>query len=500
MTHYTTNGRAKEYTPRWPTGFRFAAAVVKLVLCALFTVVAAEAAGPSDEVRLVFVGDVMIGRWIGELIDKYGSEYPLQPAHPFLREADIAFGNLESPLTTAPYIRNGYNLVANPAHVSSLTLAGFDVMGLGNNHITDHGPAGITETVRTLEEVGIAYLGAGTTITEAHRSWIGEISSVRVAYLAYDSTWGSVPATESRAGSAHPDDRVVADISRARQEADLVVVSVHWGQEYKSLPNKQQRGYARMLAKAGADIIVGHHPHVVQPLEWLLVPGRDSPTLVAYSLGNFIFDQEFSEETSESAILSCQVGPAGVQNARLIPVHIRQGQARPVSSRQGEKVLSRLLPRDKASPPYKMFSAVTLPTGESDFQTAWWVTPDDPPTLPPLTTDVDGNGQSEALALSDHRVCVLTVEGATLWCTPPQWQIWAGALDDVDGDGLAELITVGQQNEEVAPAVGGLVQVWEWLDGEFRLLWRSLPGDYRRLWLADMDGDGGRDIGVNEGS
>ncbi|MCJ7630499.1 MAG: CapA family protein, partial [Longimicrobiales bacterium] len=313
-----------------------------LVLCALSMAVVAQAAGPSDEVRLMFVGDVMIGRWIGELIEKYGSEYPLQPAHPFLRGADIAFGNLESPLTTAPYLRRGYNLVANPAHVSSLVLAGFDVMGLGNNHITDHGSVGITQTVQTLEEAGIAYVGAGTAITEAHRSWIGEMSSVRVAYLAYDSTWGSVPATESRAGSAHPGDRVIADVGRARQEADIVVVSVHWGQEYESLPNKQQQGYALQLARAGADIIVGHHPHVVQPLEWLSVPGRDSPTLLAYSLGNFIFDQEFSEETSESAILDCEVGPEGVRNARLIPVHIRHGQARPVSSRQSEDVLSRL--------------------------------------------------------------------------------------------------------------------------------------------------------------
>ena len=514
LTYYTTNGPPTEQmnpdrrvsllgsTCDWRMSLRGAVriALTLLVLTLVYPGVSVRAGAPEDSIRLVFVGDVMLGRWIGELSDRYGAGYPLAPVAPLLAAADIAFGNLESPLTDAPYLANGYNLQAAPAQVVALEGAGFDVVSLANNHVTDHGVDGVLETIRVLDQAGIAHVGAGANITDAHQVWIENASAVKVAFLAYDRTGGSVPATEVSAGSARAANRMLTDIAGARQNADLVVVSLHWGDEYRSTPAGWQREYARTLAVAGADLIVGHHPHVVQPLEWLEIPGRDRPALVAYSLGNFIFDQEFSTETSESVLLSCQAGLEGVRSARLLPVCIRQGRVSPLGTADGEGVLTRIMPVDRPAIPAKMFSATVLPTGERDFQVSWWVAPEIRRDSAPLSLDVDGDGQSERVQLAADGACVLSADEQPLWCTSRQWQVWRAVLDDFDGDGLAELVTLAQHNEERGPAWGGMVQVWEWQDGRFELLWRSVVGDYRELWVADMDGDATRDIGVDEGS
>ena len=146
----------------------------------------------------------MIGRTIGRLLDRYGPDYAFRQVEPLLTEADLAFGNLESPLTTAPYVRSGYNLVSDPARVSSLTLGGFDVVALANNHVTDHGADGLIQIIETLDGAGIAHVGAGRTITEAHQYWVGQAGPVTVAYLAYDATWGSRAATADSRGQRLP--------------------------------------------------------------------------------------------------------------------------------------------------------------------------------------------------------------------------------------------------------------------------------------------------------
>ena len=157
------------------------------------------------------------------------------------------------------------------------------------------------------------------------------------------------------------------------------------------------------------------------------------------------------------------------------------------------------MPATNPATPAKVFSAAVLPTGERDFQVGWSLGADVRRDEAPLASDVDGDGVAERVQLSSGGLCVLSADGAARWCAPPQWQPWEAALDDVDDDGLAELVVLAQQNEEWGPAWGTFVQVWEWRDGRFSLLWRSPADDYRRVWLADADGDGTRDIGVDEG-
>jgi poly-gamma-glutamate capsule biosynthesis protein CapA/YwtB (metallophosphatase superfamily) len=467
------------------------------ILIFSFAAPAAFSAGPPPStVQLVFVGDVMIGRSIGKGIAVNGVTYPFAPIQTLLTKADLAFGNLESPLTTAKYIQNGYNLAGNPSNVASLTYAGFNVVSLANNHSTDHGPTGLAETGRTLDGAGIAHVGAGATITDAYAVHLQVTRSITVAFLAYDGTGGSTTAALDTPGTANVGAaQVVRDIAGARKTANIVVVSVHWGQEYQPMPNPRQRALARTLARAGADVIIGHHPHVVQPLEWLTDNGRSTPTLVAYSLGNFIFDQEFSAPTSEGALLSCQVGPNGLISASLVPTRIRRMQVHAATTDEAIGPLQRMLYTGMAQPAAQSFSAVTLPEGQQDFRLTWWAAPQNWTAQPPTTSDVDGDGAPEQAAIEAGRIVVRSERGDELWRSPTQWQFRRAALDDVNGDGHAEVVALGQQSEEMGPVNGSVIQVWKWdTTGRFRLLWSSAPGDYRTLMLTDVNSDGIHDI------
>ena len=320
-----------------------------------------------------------------------------------------------------------------------------------------------------------------------------------MAFLAYDGTGGSTTVARDTPGTGNVGAAwVVRDIAQARKAANLVVVSVHWGQEYRPLPDRRQRALAGLLARAGADVIIGHHPHVVQPLEWLTDNGRSTPTLVAYSLGNFIFDQEWSVPTSEGALLSCQVGANGLISASLVPTRIRRMQVHAATTDEAVGPLQRMLYAGLAQPAVQSFSGVTLPEGQRDFRLTWWAAPQNWTAQPPTTSDVDGDGAPEQAAVDAGRIVVRSEWRGELWRSPTQWQLRSAALDDVDGDGRAEVVALGQQNEEMAPAYGSVIQVWKWdtKAGRFRLSWNSAAGDYHRLMLTDVNGDGIHDIAL----
>ncbi|MGQ9518264.1 MAG: CapA family protein, partial [Anaerolineae bacterium] len=259
----------------------------------------AQTPTPDTAVRLAFVGDIMVGRHVGEIIAQQGTRYPFADIAVVLHSADLAFGNIESPLTTAPRVAGGYDLRADPAAAEAVALAGFDLLSVANNHATDNGRPGLLETMRVLADWGMAAVGCGENLESARGPWRTEINGLRLAFFAYEGLRATFQASPTAAGCMWLEPAKAAQaISEARPESDLVVVSVHWGEEYHSLPNARQREIAQQLADAGADIIIGHHPHVVQPIEWVQGRGRPHPTLVAYSLGNFLFDQWFSDETT----------------------------------------------------------------------------------------------------------------------------------------------------------------------------------------------------------
>lgn len=262
---------------------------------------AAAALQAPDEVRMVLVGDIMLSRAIGKLAaNKADDTFPFVTTAEVLRSADIAFANLESPISSRG-IQSGnkYSFRADPQTVDGLVAAGFDVVSVANNHIWDYSEDAFSDTLSVLKKNGIMPVGGGETHSEAHAPKIITVGKTRVAFLAYTNL---VPAwlDEEAAAPAvarYDDDILKADITHASELADVVIVSFHWGEEYETKHNTAQERVARLAIDVGADLVVGHHPHVVQEVE------EYGGGYIAYSLGNFVFDQNFSEDTARGLAL-----------------------------------------------------------------------------------------------------------------------------------------------------------------------------------------------------
>lgn len=207
-----------------------------------------------------------------------------------LEKADITFGNLECALTGSIITRNvrqnnkkWFCFKVPPKYGQALICAGFDIVSLANNHTMDGGTKGIIETIDTLSKLGIIHVGGGRNFQEAHTLRIFEIENFKIGFLAYTAI-GGPPATKNQAGIAKLNENIFNEVATAKEKVDLLVVSLHWGIEGSTKPTDDQKKIARKLVEAGTDLLIGHHPHVLQPIE------KYKDKLIVYSLGNFVFD------------------------------------------------------------------------------------------------------------------------------------------------------------------------------------------------------------------
>jgi poly-gamma-glutamate synthesis protein (capsule biosynthesis protein) len=236
-----------------------------------------------------------------------------------VRAADITFGNLENPISLRGEDQGSkYSFRARPEAIEGLAFAGFDVLSLANNHIWDWGRDALEDTILLLRQSGIASVGAGLNVQDANEPVILVANDLRIGYLAYTNLYpASLRAGEAYVGvSRFAPVYIGEQIRKTDAESDIVVVSLHWGEEYAPHPEAWQRELAYNLVDAGADLIIGHHPHVVQDTEWY------NGAFIAYSLGNFVFDQYFSEATTNGLMLRVTVTRDGVAEVEEVPVHI----------------------------------------------------------------------------------------------------------------------------------------------------------------------------------
>lgn len=247
-------------------------------------------AGGAGEIVVVVAGDVFLGARAAPYIKANGVLYPFEPTVDILRGADLALANLEGPLTgySDIYMEKEYLLKAPPSFAAGLKEASIDVLTLANNHMMDYGVQGLEDTLRTLDKVGIAYTGAGLSLAEARRPAVVEVKGARVAVLSYSKTFPKEfyarGGTRARAGTAPGYESFISsDVSRAASEADIVIVAFHWGGERVKLPRPYQQKLGRLAIDSGAQLVIGHHPHVVQGVE------EYNGGLIVYSLGNYVF-------------------------------------------------------------------------------------------------------------------------------------------------------------------------------------------------------------------
>ncbi len=295
----------------------------------LFLVLAAPpvfaADQPPREITIAAVGDIMLGGRTGPFLREFGPDYPFKNVMPFLGAADIVCGNLESSISTRGVAveNKKFTLRADPLAARALTNAGIRVVSLANNHSMDFGPLALEDTLDILSENDILYTGAGMDLDGARAPAVVKVKGKTLAFLSYSLTFPlEFFASAGQPGTAPGyADYVKADIEKIRSRADLVVVSFHWGAELLTAAKYYQVDLGHKAIDWGADLVLGHHPHVLQELE--MYKGH----LIAYSLGNFVFGSE-SNRTNESMILLLTFRDKSLVKVEAVPLDVNNYRVR----------------------------------------------------------------------------------------------------------------------------------------------------------------------------
>jgi poly-gamma-glutamate capsule biosynthesis protein CapA/YwtB (metallophosphatase superfamily) len=489
-------------------------------------------------VELTAVGDVMLGRGVTD------KSQPFVAVAPWLGAADLTLGNLECVIAEEGVPRPGpCRLRASASAVAVLRDAGFDVLGLANNHALDFGQVGLAETVSRLQKAGIGTVGVGPNDEAAVQPLIRRVGRVRLALLAFNAVPDPADTHESGGWTRARWDRerATAAIAAARAQADgstepssqaqveglakaAVIVSVHWGYEYELRADPAQHDAAQAMLDAGADLVIGHHPHVVQG-SWVS-EGR----FVAYSLGNFVFDQQ-QGETRQGLALRAFFDKQGLRAVQALPVWAGP-RPRLMTPDEATSLLARVQPprsEQDELPPRRLGFAC-------DSQRCRLVNMPQPLKTGSFRTgaiDLTGDGVGEQVRLEEQQVIIYR-NGIETWRGLPEWRVvdlalgdpnddgrsemllalwkpdaagvprshpfiigyregayrilWGGSavadpireveLGDVDDDGVQELILLEERGD------GCAVTVWRWHGWGFSLMWRSPPGRYRDLALS----------------
>lgn len=270
----------------------------------------------ATNVRILFAGDIMLGRGVSQ-IAAMDPEGLFADVRHVLSSSDLAVANLESPLTLRKHISPNRNaLEADLSVAPLLAAAGLDAVSLANNHAGDAGPTSVVDTMEALSSETLVPLGVGMRGEEAHRFKVFAVDGLRVALLAIDATGAGLPAGSGPGVARWDPNRVRTAVAGARRVADIVAVSVHGGVEYRTTTDPFMFRVAQAMARWGVDVVWGHGPHVVQPVR-VIDPDHDGrPTVVATSLGNFLFDQVIPG-TREGAVLEVGLSGGGVFAYRL---------------------------------------------------------------------------------------------------------------------------------------------------------------------------------------
>ena len=275
-------------------------------------------------IRFMFIGDVALSDHYDSLLEKKGPRFPFEKIKGKLKGADLVVANLESPLCSPdhkPVFKMKTPLKGNIRYIEGLKWAGFHVLNLSNNHILDYGEEAVFETKKALEDNGLLHFGYGNDISTAKQMCVITIHELKVGLVGYTDVVIDSPffADNNSRGVVKFDiEQAIEDIRCNKKQVDMLIINIHWGVEYFNLPSPDQIKNAKKMIDAGADIIIGHHPHVLQGIQ------KYKHGLIAYSLGNFAFSEinwqwftsdgekrvtkyELKKENRESVILNVEI-------------------------------------------------------------------------------------------------------------------------------------------------------------------------------------------------
>jgi len=438
------------------------------------------------EVEIAAVGDILLDRGVGLRIRQYGAGYPFAKVAKYLQGADLSFGNLESPLARkCPDTEKKFSFRGVPEGARILGRAGIDVVSIANNHVPDCGEAGIHDTVASLDGFGVRAVGAAATDRSLRKPLIINVRGLRIGFLAFTAVAPIPDGVSPESGATVDPAEVAALVSELSSMADAVIVSFHWGDDYSPVPNEEQRRLAYSAAEAGADVVIGHHPHVLQAFEMLPPRGRGRKTLIAYSLGDFVFDSPSGliPRTADSLILKFRLGKKGLVRAEAIPIVIERSRPRTaneVESSRSFSVLNRLS---------EAFETV-IDDGRITTKTD---------TFRTRKVDLDLNGTSETVELDRSRPLTLSVrsgDGPRSFAVPADWNPWKLEFADVDGDGAIEIAVGVRKSTKFFPEPHNCLFIYRWsrLGLDPKWLGSALARPFTDFLFANLDENPGDEL------
>ena len=467
----------------------------------------------SEEVSLVAVGDISFSRGVERMVKKQKDlNYPFLKIRDYLKSADLVFGNLETPITEGPEIPD-FEMVfrSNPGTEQTLKQAGFSVLSLANNHTPNFGEQGLKDTFNYLAEVGIKFVGAGNNEQEANQPVYIETKGIKFAFLAYNDTDivpASYEATNSHAGTAFMrTERMTQAVKEAKQKTDFVIVSMHSGIEYTDKLNDSQVNFAHAAIDAGADLIIGHHPHVVQTVE------KYKGKYIFYSLGNFVFDQPQSQETKEGLAIKVYFAKDGINKISLLPVVMENlVQPRMTNQSEAEKILQRLKFSLANQDIYSWSDDNSNFEKESKAVIYVGTLKNKKIISRQEQADLDNDSISENYVLENGRLAI-TENSKMIWQSPSDWWIDDFVLADSNNDGIVDInLSLWKSGnfgtskpfwvKENDMSVKNHFFVLDFVSGSINQIWGSsnLGEPNCEFKIADIDNDGENDLIVIEGN
>jgi poly-gamma-glutamate capsule biosynthesis protein CapA/YwtB (metallophosphatase superfamily) len=470
----------------------------------------------NNVVELVAVGDVMLGRGVSQQEQVFAS------VTPWIAAADLAIGNFEGVLSEEGSARseiespnkpetvsagslpasseNPIYLFSPPGAVKKMQQAGFDVLGMANNHAMDGGTDQLNETAMRFRNAGISVIGVGPSQAAADQPEVLKIKGLRIACLAFTDQ-PPLEDLENASGwfvAEWQRERILPAVQLAHSRYDLVVVSVHWGQEYSPFADARQREIAQALTGAGADLVIGHHSHTVQGISFyganaLIDDNPERVQMAAFSLGNFIFDQ-FSAETRAGLALRVFFDHIGLLAVQALPVWTAP-RVQLIPPEQAIILLARVAPvgqivrfgceREGCSPDLEIYDETRSIASD--------------PAIPRTgQIDLTGDGQPEIVQREGVGI-VIYQNGNLVWRSPPEWQVVDFALGDPNDDGRGEVLIALRK-----PGTSGQMQSHPFIvgyrGGMYRLMWggTAVAQPISEVEIADVDGDGIQELIVLE--
>nr|WP_275444506.1 CapA family protein [Paenibacillus sp. ACRRX] len=296
----------------------------------------------GDVVRFTFVGDIINAGKVADVVAKSGYHYPYSYVKSIFQQDDLTIANVETPITKrgVPAQHKEFVYKSSPKMASAMKEAGIDVVNLANNHVMDQGEEGLIDTFAALQGADIRYVGAGKNGIEAYQPVIVKRNGMSIAVLGFsrvipDVSWYAGKNKPGLAATYDPT-KALESIRKAKQAADIVIVVAHWGKEKVDYPVKHQQDLAHAYIDAGADLIIGGHPHVLQGFE----PYKGK--WIAYSMGNFIFTRATQPKTWETMVLEAECTKNGTCKLQMHPYYTELGRAVPLIGTKGQALISRM--------------------------------------------------------------------------------------------------------------------------------------------------------------